>query len=101
IEAGLLLAAVYLLTRRLWLSIGAHMAWNFTQSGIFSGSVSGAFEQPGLIRAVIEGPQVLTGGMFGMEASVVALVVCTATGLLILRIAVRRGHIVAPMWKRS
>ena len=39
IEAGVLLAPVYLLTRRLWLSIGSHIAWNFTQNGIFSGSV--------------------------------------------------------------
>jgi uncharacterized protein len=100
IEAGLLLAALYLVTRRLWLSIGAHIAWNFTQSGIFSGSVSGAFEQPGLFKAVIEGPQFLTGGKFGMEASLVALVICTATGLLVLRMAVKRGNMVPPMWKR-
>ncbi len=77
IEAGVLLAAVYLLTRRLWLSIGFHVAWNFTQSGVFSGSVSGAFEQPGLFRAIIEGPELLTGGKFGMEATVIALLVCT------------------------
>lgn len=41
IEAGLLLAAAYMLTRRLWLSIGFHIAWNYTQSAIFSGIVSG------------------------------------------------------------
>ena len=100
IEAGLLLAALYLLTRRLWLSIGFHMAWNFTQSGVFSGSVSGAFEQPGLFKAVIEGPDLLTGGKFGMEASIVALLVCTTVGIVILIAAVRRGNIVQPLWKR-
>jgi len=100
IEAGLLLAALYLLTRRLWLSIGFHMAWNFTQSGVFSGSVSGAFEQPGLLKAVIEGPELLTGGKFGMEASIVALLVCTTTGIVMLIAAVRRGNIVQPSWKR-
>lgn len=100
IEAGLLLAALYLVTRRLWLSIGAHIAWNFTQSGIFSGSVSGAFEQPGLVKAVIEGPELLTGGAFGMEASMIALIVCTMTGVLVLRLAVRRGNIVPPIWRR-
>lgn len=100
IEAGLLLAAVYLLTRRLWLCIGFHVAWNFTQSGVFSGSVSGAFEQPGLFKAVIEGPELLTGGEFGMEASIIALLVCTTTGLVFLSMAVRRGKIVPPFWKR-
>ncbi len=101
IEAGVLLAAVYLLTRRLWLSIGFHVAWNFTQSGVFSGSVSGAFEQPGLFRAIIEGPELLTGGKFGMEATVIALLVCTMTGLVFLFMAVRRGNIVPPFWQRS
>ena len=101
IEAVLLLGALYLVTRRLWLSIGAHIAWNFTQGGIFSGSVSGAFEQPGLFKAVIEGPQLLTGGKFGMEASLVALAVCSVTGLLVLRMAMRRVHMLPPMWKGS
>jgi membrane protease YdiL (CAAX protease family) len=41
VEAGVLLAAACMLTRRLWLSIGFHMAWNYTQSAIFSGIVSG------------------------------------------------------------
>jgi len=101
IEAGLLLAAAYMLTRRLWLSIGFHIAWNFTQSGIFSGSVSGAFEKPGLFKATIEGPELLTGGKFGMEATIVALLICTTAGLVMLVMAVRRGNIAPPFWQRA
>lgn len=101
IEAGLLLAAAYMLTRRLWLSIGFHIAWNFTQSGIFSGSVSGGFERPGLFKATIEGPELLTGGKFGMEATIVALLACTTAGLVMLLMAVRRGNIVPPFWQRA
>ncbi len=63
----MLLAAAYTLTRRLWLSIGFHMAWNYTQSAIFSGIVSGGVTDPGLIRSNIRGPDVLTGGSFGLE----------------------------------
>ncbi|MCE6957710.1 CPBP family intramembrane metalloprotease [Cereibacter sphaeroides] len=100
IEAGLLLAAAYLLTRRLWMSIGFHMAWNYTQSAIFSGVVSGGVTLPGLIRDVIEGPDLLTGGSFGLESSVIALVLCTTAGVILLMIAVRRGHILPPPWKR-
>lgn len=101
IEAGLLLAAAYMLTRRLWLSIGFHMAWNYTQSAIFSGIVSGNAPEPGLIRSDIEGPEVLTGGGFGMESSVIAFALCTATGVVMLILAVRRGRIVPPIWKRE
>ncbi len=101
VEAGLLLAAAYMLTRRLWLSIGLHMAWNYTQSAIFSGVVSGSFAQSGLLRSVTQGPDLLTGGAFGLEASVVPLILCTACGVAILISAVRRGHVVAPFWARA
>jgi membrane protease YdiL (CAAX protease family) len=100
IEAGLLLAAAYLVTRRLWICMGFHMAWNYFQSAVFSGVVSGAVGDPGLLKAKIEGPELLTGGSFGMEHSVVALVLCTTTGVILLIIAIRRGHIMPPFWKR-
>lgn len=101
IEAGLLLAAAYMLTRRLWLSIGFHMAWNYVQSAIFSGIVSGGVSDPGLIRSNIKGPEVLTGGSFGLESSVIAFTFCTATGIVLLIMAVRQGRIVPPVWKRG
>lgn len=101
IEAGVLLAAAYMLTRRLWLSIGFHMSWNYVQSAIFSGAVSGNAAKPGLIRSNIKGPDILTGGVFGLESSAVAFVVCTATGIVLLVMAVRRGKIVPPIWKRA
>lgn len=101
VEAGVLLAAAFILTRRLWLSIGFHMAWNYTQSAIFSGIVSGNDAQPGLIRSTMQGPTWLTGGSFGLESSVLALVVCTTTGVVMLVLAVRQGKIVPPLWKRQ
>ncbi len=100
VEAGILLAAAYMLTRRLWLSIGFHMAWNYTQSAIFSGVVSGNEAAPGLIRSTVKGPELLTGGQFGVESSVLALLLCTTAGVVMLVMAVRRGKIVPPVWKR-
>lgn len=101
VEAGSLLAAAYMLTRRLWLSIGFHMAWNYTQSAIFSGIVSGNDAQQGLIRSTIHGPDWLTGGSFGVESSILALLLCTSTGIVMLVMAVKRGQIVPPVWKRQ
>ena len=101
VEAGILLAAAYMLTRRLWMSMGFHIAWNYTQSGVFSGIVSGGDSQPGLIKPAIDGPTLLTGGTFGVESSVIAFVLCTATGVTLLIMAVRRGNIVPPFWKQS
>lgn len=101
IQAGLLLAAAYMVTRRLWICIGFHMAWNFVQSGVFSGVVSGAFKHPGLLKSTVEGPAILTGGSFGLEASIVAVLLCTVTGILMLIHAIRRGHVVRPFWQHN
>lgn len=101
IEAGVLLGAAYLLTRRLWMGIGFHMVWNYVQSAVYSGVVSGGVDEPGLLKAKIEGPHLLTGGSFGMELSVCALVLCTTAGVILLVKAVRRGHIQPPPWKRK
>ena len=100
VEAGVLLAAALMLTRRLWLCIGFHMAWNYTQSAIFSGIVSGNEAEQGLIRSTMKGPDWLTGGNFGVESSVLSLVLCTTTGIVMLVMAVRRSKIVPPIWKR-
>lgn len=100
IEAGLLLAAAYLLTRRLWLAMGVHMAWNYTLSAIYSGVVSGGVSDPGLIRGTFDGPQMLTGGSFGIESSVFALVLCSGAGVVMAVLAHRRGHFLPPPWTR-
>jgi membrane protease YdiL (CAAX protease family) len=101
IEAGLLLAAAYMVTRRLWMSMAFHMSWNYTQSAVFSGIVSGGVSEPGLVKPIIQGPDFLTGGNFGLEASLVAFVFCTGAGIVLLIMAVRRGNIMPPFWKRA
>lgn len=100
VEAGILLGAAYMLTRRLWMSMGFHFAWNYTQSGVFSGIVSGADADPGLFKSAIDGPDLLTGGQFGLEASIIAALLCTTTGVILVIMAVRRGHVVKPFWAR-
>jgi len=91
LEAGLLLGASYALVRNLWLPIGLHFGWNFAESGIFGSVVSGnAFK--GLFTTTMTGPDLLTGGKFGPEASVVAVAVCGAAAIVILILAIRRGE---------
>jgi membrane protease YdiL (CAAX protease family) len=98
-EAGIMLAAIYMVTRRLWAAIGIHAAWNFTQGGIYGIAISG-LDSRGLLVPRITGPDLLTGGAFGAEASLPALVLATALGIVLLVVAHRRGHFVAPFWAR-
>lgn len=97
VEAGVMLAAAYMVTRRLWLCIGIHIAWNFTEGGIFSAAVSGG-DTKGLLQAKLTGADWLTGGAFGAEGSVIALAICAAAGILLVAEAVRKGSIIQPFW---
>ena len=98
-EAGIMLAAVYMLTRRLWVAIGLHAAWNFAEGGIYGTPVSG-LTIDGLLRPWIGGSDLVTGGAFGPEASLPAMAVATAFGVVLLMVAYRRGKFVAPSWIR-
>lgn len=99
IEAGLLLGAAYMLTRSLWLAIGIHAGWNLTQGLVFDVAVSGNAVD-GIVDAELVGPDWLSGGAFGLEASVIALVVATSAGLWMLAMAGRRGEILRPFWMK-
>jgi membrane protease YdiL (CAAX protease family) len=99
VEAGLLLGGAYMLTRSLWMPMGLHAAWNFTQGFIFDVPVSGS-AQNGLVAAKLSGPTLLSGGGFGLEASVIALVIATAAGLWLVWRAVSLGELVQPWWVR-
>src|SRR5205085_1853499 len=88
IEAGLLLGAAYVLTRSLWLGIAIHAAWNFAEEGLFGVADSGQVSKTGgLLIPKITGPTVLTGGIWGPEMSIVAVLLCTTAGIALLMIA--------------
>ena len=97
LEAGVLLGGAYMLTRNLWLTMGIHAAWNFTQGEIFDVPVSG-IDQHGLVEAQLSGPNILSGGAFGLEASLIAMILATAAGVALVVLAVRQGELVRPWW---
>ena len=97
LEANLLVGAAYLLTRRLWMAIGIHFAWTFTQEGIFGVEVSGN-EAGGVLDSQLSGPDLISGGSFGVGASIFAIVIGLALGAVFLVLAHRRGHFTKPFW---
>lgn len=100
VEAGILLGAAYMLTRRLWAVMGLHFAWNTTQGGVFGVEVSGT-DTTGWIEPELTGSEWLTGGAFGAEASLIAVLLCTATGIAFLLVAIQRGNFVYPFWNKA
>lgn len=91
-------AGLYLLTGRVWMSIGMHAGWNFALGWVFGSAVSGldSFASGPLRTHPAEGvATLLSGGGFGPEASVAALVVSLAGSAICLTLAVRKGRLAA------
>jgi membrane protease YdiL (CAAX protease family) len=98
-EAGVLLGAAYTATRSLWIPIGLHLGWNFAESGLFGATDSGSAFHGGLVQGVAHGPAVLSGGSFGPEASILAVLVGVVASTILLRRAARAGRIVHAPWR--
>ncbi len=92
LEGGVLLSAAYVLTRRLWLAIGIHFAWDFSQDAVF-GVGRGV---DGLVRGQITGPALLSGRSAGIEGSLLALILCLIVSAYLLARAARKGNILKP-----
>ncbi len=102
IEAGLLLAVCYMLTRNLWMPIMFHAAWNFTQGTVYGAAVSGGAAGESLISAQIDGAKWFTGGGFGPEGSVQAVVLCTLATVVMLVVCLRKGRVVkGALWLKK
>jgi membrane protease YdiL (CAAX protease family) len=92
LQAGLLLGAAYAWTHRLWMAFGIHMAWDFTNDGVFGVGVAGQTGQSlhGVLQASLQGPALLTGGALGVETSLISVIVLSIAGILLLRMAYRK-----------
>src|SRR5262249_33040625 len=95
LEAGIMLAALYALRGQLWVSVGVHAAWNFTQGYVFGAAVSGRATGPALAHSVARSDAnvLLSGGAFGPEASLAALLVCTGVAMVALWLAWKAGRL--------
>jgi uncharacterized protein len=82
--AGVLLGVAYAITRKLWLPIGIHFAWNFLQGPILGMRVSAQDLSEGPQMLQVRGPVIFTGGPFGIEGGLVALTVTVAASALLL-----------------
>ncbi len=72
LELGLLTGIAFSITKRLWIPIALHIGWN--ASIVFYGLVvSGASEFDTFIISTTRGNDFITGGMFGIENSIITI----------------------------
>ena len=90
IEVGALFAVAYLRTRSLWMPWGLHFGWNLTLGMGFGLPVSGLNEFAVAVQGTAVGPAWLTGGGYGIEASLTGSVVIVLAFFVLLRMTPSR-----------
>ncbi len=78
--AGILLGINYVYTKNLWFSILLHFSWNFFQGTIFGFNVSGIAAGKGIFLNTASGNDILSGGSFGFEGSII----CTVLQIVVI-----------------
>ncbi len=83
ILVGVLFAYAYLRTGMLWLPIGMHFSWNFFLGTVYGLPVSGLRDFSVIVRSTAKGSTLVTGGAYGIEASLTGTVVLLLGFLLV------------------
>ena len=87
--AGVWMSIAYLRTRSLWFPLGIHWSWNWTLGWFFGLPVSGLklVSHP-LLEATDSGPKWLTGGSYGLEGGVAAIIALAVVTLFVWRTSI-------------
>lgn len=72
---AILACLVILKTGNLWVISGIHAAWNCFQGNVFAFPVSGSQAGQAFISVITTGPDWLSGGAFGVEGSIISLLI--------------------------
>jgi len=81
---GVAFGCLYMLTRSLWLAIGAHWAADFWQGSFFGQHVAGTTVKHPLLHSTLAGPKLWIGDQFGGALVTLAIFLPIMIGLLVL-----------------
>jgi len=82
---------MYTNTKRLWLPFAFHLGWNFAQP--FYGSNLSGTEEQHIINSNFDGPILLIGSDFGIEDSILSIVLLLVVCAVFLKLSIRKNKI--------
>jgi len=97
--AGIFLGALYTIKSRLWYPLAVHVGWNFFQY-FFGLPISGNDEFVYFMDASRDGPAWFVGGGFGIENSILSVMLILGFSIYLLYRAREQDRIIKPFWKR-
>ncbi len=83
--AGFLLAISFLVYDEIWVPIGLHFMWNFSEEKIFGMPLSGLKPRSWIFTVKLLGPNWITGGDFGPEGGVLPIMIEILAIMVIFR----------------
>ncbi|OJW71579.1 CPBP family intramembrane glutamic endopeptidase [Spirosoma sp. 48-14] len=97
---GFTMAIMFIYTKRIWLPYFFHIGWNFSQP-FYGSNLTGANDFGSIIQSKFTGPELLTGGAFGIEGSIFTPTFLLLIGIILYYRVKREGKIVkSKLFKR-
>jgi membrane protease YdiL (CAAX protease family) len=88
---AILLSLFVMKDSSIWGACGFHSAWNWTLGNVFGLSVSGTRDKTSLFDLTTKGNELLTGGQFGVEGSIVLTFLLIGSIFLLIRYLIKKG----------
>lgn len=97
---GFTMGMMFIYTKRIWLPFFFHLGWNFSQP-FYGSNLSGLNDMGSIIQSTFNGPELLTGGVFGIENSIITLSFLLFIGITLYYLAKKEGKVVkSKLFKR-
>ena len=97
---GFTMGMMFIYTKRIWLPFFFHLGWNFSQP-FYGSNLSGLNDMGSIIQSKFNGPELLTGGAFGIENSIITISFLLFIGIALYYLAKKEGKIVkSKLFKR-
>ncbi|MCU0427686.1 MAG: CPBP family intramembrane metalloprotease [Candidatus Kapabacteria bacterium] len=90
---GFTMAMMFIYTKRIWLPYFFHIGWNFSQP-FYGSNLTGLDDMGSIIQSTFTGPELLTGGAFGIENSIFTAFFLVFIGIALYYLAHKEGKIV-------
>ena len=84
---------MYTYTKRVWLPFAFHLGWNFAQP-FYDSNLSGLEDVGSVFKAEFNGPELITGSIYGIEDSILSISLLFIVCLVFLRLAIKHNKIV-------
>ena len=91
---------MYTYTKRIWLPFAFHLAWNFAQP-FYGSNLSGIEDVGNIFSSTFNGPKLLTGSIYGLEDSILSIILLSIVSIIFLYASIQQGKIVPPSFKKQ